>query len=117
MSDGERAGLNLYSYRPGAFDLSTVQVADLFATQAAALLDYADRVEQLSDGLQTRTDIGMAVGMLMERYGIDQNRAFAFLARNSQNRNIKLRLLARRILDGTFESTPAEDRLSQDWPQ
>jgi ANTAR domain len=52
----------------------------------------------------------------MERYDIDRDRAFAFLTRNSQHRNIKVRVLAQQITDGTFESTPTEDRGSQDWP-
>ena len=51
----------------------------------------------------------------MERYGIDRHQAFAFLTRNSQTRNIKVRVLAQRIIEGTFESTAAEDRRSRNW--
>jgi AmiR/NasT family two-component response regulator len=93
-----------------------VQLAELFATQAAAVLNYATQVEQLSVALHTRTDIGTAVGILMERYAIDRNQAFAFLMRNSNDRNIKIRVLAQHVIDGTFESTAAEDSRSQDWP-
>jgi GAF domain-containing protein len=100
----ERAGLNLYSGRTGAFDRSTVQLAELFATHAAALLDYATQVEQLSEALHTRTDIGTAVGIVMERYGIDRDQAFAFLVRSSNHRNVKIRLLAREIIGGTSHS-------------
>jgi GAF domain-containing protein len=116
LHNGERAGLNLYARTAGAFDRSTVQMAELFATHAAALLGYARQVEHLSEALHTRTDIGMAVGILMERYSIDRDRAFGFLTRNSQHRNIKVRVLAQQIIDGTFDSTPIEDRASQDWP-
>jgi AmiR/NasT family two-component response regulator len=52
----------------------------------------------------------------MERYGIDQQRAFAFLSRTSQNRNIKVRALAQHVIDGSFQSTPVEDSESQHWP-
>lgn len=114
--DREFAGLNLYARRSGAFDRSTVQFADLFATQAAALLEYAVQVEQLGEALHTRTDIGTAVGIVMERYRIDRNRAFGFLVRTSNNRNLKLRVLAQQVIDGTFASTPAEDSRSQGWP-
>jgi ANTAR domain len=93
-----------------------MHVAELFANQGGALLGYATQVEQLSSALHTRTDIGTAVGILMERYSIDQHQAFAFLSRNSQTRNIKVRVLARQIIDGTFRSTPAEDRASRHWP-
>jgi GAF domain-containing protein len=116
LHNGERAGLNMYAHRAGAFDRSTVQMAELFATQAGALLGYAAQVENLSEALHTRTQIATAVGILMERYGIDRHRAFAFVTRNSQNRNIKVRVLAQQIIDGTFQSTPAEDLDSQDWP-
>ena len=116
VHNGHRAGLNLYARRPGVFDRSTVQLAELFATQAAALLQYAVQVEQLDEALHTRTDIGTAVGIVMERYRIDRKLAFAFLVRNSNNRNLKLRVLAQQVIDGTFESTPAEDSRSQRWP-
>lgn len=107
LVDGRRrAGLNLYARTAGNFDRATVQFAELFATQAGALLGYAEQVEQLSDGLHTRTDIGTAVGIVMERYGIDRHQAFAFLARNSQNENVKLRILAQRVIDGTFRDAP-----------
>lgn len=66
LQDGERAGLNLYALRRGAFDSSTIQFAELFASQAAALLGYAVQVEQLSEALHTRTDIATAVGIVME---------------------------------------------------
>jgi len=103
LVDGKRqAGLNLYGRTAGSFDRSTVQFAELFATQAGSLLGYADQVEQLSEALHTRTDIGTAVGIVMERYRIDRHQAFAFLARNSQNENVKLRVLAQRVIDGTF---------------
>jgi len=80
------------------------------------LLGYAGQVEQLSAALHTRTDIGTAVGMLMERYRIDRNQAFGFLTRTSQNRNIKVRTLAQQLIAGTFESSALEDRGSQRWP-
>jgi AmiR/NasT family two-component response regulator len=77
---------------------------------------YVAQVEQLSETHHTRTDIGTAVGILMERYGIDRYRAFAFLTRNSSAREIKVRNLAKQVIDGTFQSTPLEDSESQEWP-
>jgi GAF domain-containing protein len=115
IHNGQTAGLNLYARKAEAFDRSTVQLAELFAAQAAALLEYAEQVEQLSEALHTRTDIGTAVGIVMERYGIDRKKAFAFLVRISNDRNIKLRVFAQRIIDGTFESSIAEDAGSQGW--
>jgi hypothetical protein len=116
IHDRETAGLNLYARTPGAFDRATVQIAELFAEQAGALLGYAAQVEQLSEALHTRSDIGTAVGIVMERYNIDRERAFAFLVRNSNNRNMKLRLLAQQVIDSTFQSTQEEDERSTEWP-
>jgi ANTAR domain/GAF domain len=115
LVDGRRrAGLNLYARTAGSFDRSTVQFAELFATQAGSLLGYAEQVEQLSEGLHTRTDIGTAVGIVMERYSIDRHQAFAFLARHSQNENTKLRVPAQRVIDGTFAGAPSAHRQSRE---
>jgi ANTAR domain/GAF domain len=98
--DGEQAGLNLYARSAHAFDPSTVQLAEMFATHAASVLRYAEQIEQLGEALHTRTDIGIAIGILMERYGLDRTQSFAYLVRNSNQRNIKLRRLARDVIDG-----------------
>ena len=116
LHDGEQAGLNLYAHASGAFDQETVQLAELFATQAAAVFQYAEQVEQLSEDLHTRTDIGTAVGIVMERYDIDRNQAFSFLVRFSQRRNVKLRVLAQAVIDGTFNATPHNNGLSRERP-
>jgi GAF domain-containing protein len=101
LVDGKRrAGLNLYARSAGTFDRSTVQFAELFATQAGAIIGYAEQVEQLSTALHTRTDIATAVGIVMEHYSIDRVQAFAFLTRTSQVRNIKIRVLALQVIDG-----------------
>jgi ANTAR domain/GAF domain len=102
LHDGDQAGLNLYARKTEAFDRSTLQLAELFATQAAALFRYVEQVEQLSEALHTRTDIGTAVGILMERYGLDRTQAFDFLVRHSQTRNVKIRVLALQVIEGTF---------------
>ena len=40
----------------------------------------------------------MAVGIVMERYGLRDDRAFAFLTRLSQDGNLKLRVVAERLI-------------------
>jgi AmiR/NasT family two-component response regulator len=75
-------------------------VAQLFAHQSAVALDYAREIDNLQEAVKTRQEIGRAVGILMERYGLNEERAFAFLARVSQNRNVKLRDLASRLVAG-----------------
>ena len=43
--------------------------------------------------------IGQAIGILMERYEMDEERAFAFLVRASSQSNIKLRDLAAELVE------------------
>jgi ANTAR domain/GAF domain len=102
VNNHERAGLNLYAHRPAAFDRSTIQLAEMFSTHASALLGYARQVETLGGAIHSRQDIGTAIGILMERYQIDRDRAFAFLTRVSSHRNTKLRIIAGEVIDGTF---------------
>jgi GAF domain-containing protein len=91
--NGTQGALNLYSGRKGAFaDLD--QVAVLFRSQAAIAIAYAHEVGNLKEALETRTTIGKAMGIVMERYQLSDERAFAFLTRLSQHRNVKLRLVA-----------------------
>jgi hypothetical protein len=104
-NDGEQAGLNLYSSHPDAFDPSTVQMAELFSVQAAALLGYVRQVGSLSQAVTTRQQIGTAVGIVMERYGLDPDHAFQFLVRLSNQSNIKLHTIAQGIIDGTRNLT------------
>jgi AmiR/NasT family two-component response regulator len=56
-------------------------------------------VVSLRAALDTRELIGIAKGMLMMRYGLDDDQAFGYLARISQDSNVKLREVARGVID------------------
>ncbi len=45
-------------------------------------------------GMRSRKVIGQAIGIIMERYGLDEDRAFGFLRRVSRQTNVKLRFVA-----------------------
>lgn len=95
---GSDGALNLYSRQVGAFqDLAVLR--ELFAHQSAMALDYAREVSNLKQAIESRQLIGQAVGMVMERYGMDEARSFALLSRLSQEQNVKLRDLARQMVD------------------
>ena len=71
------------------------------------MTDALDRkVEQLQEALERRTAIGQALGMLMERYQIDQDEAFAFLVRCSSHQNRKLYDIAVELVE--TRELPAE---------
>lgn len=92
-----RGGLNLYSTRSTA-TADAVKIAELFATHAGFALERRRYEEQLSRAISSRGLIGQAIGMMMERHQIDQDRAFQYLARESQARNVKLHAVAEQIV-------------------
>jgi GAF domain-containing protein len=95
--DGTIGGLNFYAHEPGV-DADAVQLAELFAEHAAIALGRARHEHQLNESVASRQAIGTAVGIVMERYHIDDRRAFQFLVRASSTGNIKLRTLAEELV-------------------
>ena len=91
--------LNLYSAQPRSFDPDTRAEAVAYAAHAAIALQTAQTDAHLRSGLVTRTVIGQAQGILMERLKIPANQAFAVLTRLSQQNNVKLRDVARTLVE------------------
>nr|WP_246319489.1 GAF and ANTAR domain-containing protein [Nocardioides kongjuensis] len=90
-------GLNFYSVNPG-IDPDAIQLAELFAAHASIALGRARHEHQLNESVTTRQAIGTAVGIIMERYRIPEERAFQFLVRASSTGNVKLRTIAEEIV-------------------
>ena len=90
--------LNVYSTRPDAFTDEDVHQGQVIAAMAAVALARSINDVQLATALESRTVIGQAVGMLMERYGLDEGRAFDVLRRLSSQQNTKLRELAAQVV-------------------
>lgn len=97
---GERrlGALNLYGDQPRQFSSDDAATAHLFAAHATLALTAATTVEGLQAALDTRTEIGQAQGILMERFDLDADRAFEVLRRYSQNTNMKLNEVARTLI-------------------
>jgi GAF domain-containing protein len=91
--------LSLFAERPAAFTDRDERVTTLFATLAAVALADAQRAEQLRAALDSRDLIGQAKGILMERERITAAAAFDRLAEQSQLRNVKLTVVARRLVE------------------
>ncbi len=96
-------GLNLYSRDAGTFDEDSIALAQMFAMQGAMAMGQAHTVKTLNEGMSTRQGIGQAVGLIMERYQIDEGQAFGFLVRLSQQHNVKLREIAVGIVSSANE--------------
>ncbi len=98
--DGDdSAALNLHSTEPAAFTAEARQLGELFAAHAATALGAIQEKQQLRAALGSRDIIGQAKGMIMERYRLDADEAFALLARLSQDTNTKLVEVATQIVE------------------
>ncbi|WP_375424397.1 ANTAR domain-containing protein [uncultured Friedmanniella sp.] len=76
---------------------------DLMLTAPAAATclptQHVDLGPQADAALRSRMVIGQAVGILMQRDGLDSDAAFAWLVDTSQRTNTKLREVARQLVD------------------
>lgn len=90
--------LNFYDSEPHHFDLDDEAVAHVMARHAAAALVRAHHTENLWHAIDARKRIGQAQGILMERYGLDEDQAFQVLVRYSQSKNMKLRAVAEELI-------------------
>jgi len=86
--------LNLFHTEAGAFDTDDEAIASIFARHAAVALATARQAENLWVAIDARKLVGQAQGILMERFDLDADQAFAVLLRYSQHRNLKLRAVA-----------------------
>ncbi|ADB34808.1 ANTAR domain protein with unknown sensor [Kribbella flavida DSM 17836] len=93
-----QGALNLYSSAAGAFK-DFESLSRLFAHQSATAIAYAQEIQNLNEAMHTRRTIGQAVGIVMERYKLTDQRAFAFLTRLSQDHNVKLRRVAQELVN------------------
>lgn len=99
------AALNIYSRTAGLFDPRTVTVAEGFAKTAGHALRLAVRIgteqllaEDLRAAMVNRTTIDLVCGAIMAQNRCSQKEAFAILTRASNDRNMKLHLVAEEIL-------------------
>jgi GAF domain-containing protein len=99
FTTGDSLGaLNLYSRQRHGFSSEDVDNGLALAAQVAVALSAAQTEDQLKGGLISRTVIGQAQGILMERYKLDADRAFRVLVRFSNALEVKLHEVARQIV-------------------
>lgn len=97
--EGTLGALNLYSSRVHGFDATDRDEGLALAAHIALAVSAAHRISSLGAGLDSRTLIGQAQGIVMERFDVDAPRAFALLSRLSQDGNVKLRALAGEVVE------------------
>ncbi len=102
VAAGTKVGaLNLFSDRAGAFtDESANQgmVLASFAAIAISAVQNQVRADTLAHGLDSNREIGKAIGLMMAFHKIPDTEAFELLRRTSQDMNIKLTEVARKVV-------------------
>ena len=105
VADDSLGVLNLYATKPNVFGDHDENAALLLAAHAAIALKGVTLETNLRTAVESRDVIGQAKGILMERFKIDQAKAFAMLVAASQSTNRKLRDVAE-LLATTGELKP-----------
>jgi GAF domain-containing protein len=98
-ADRTAGALNLFGYQPELWNVEAETIGTVLAAHAAAAILASREGQQLQSALSTRDRIGQAKGIIMERYTIDDVRAFEMLRQLSQDTNTKLTDVAQRVID------------------
>jgi GAF domain-containing protein len=117
VGDNVIGAINAYAYRRDAFGEHAVQLGTQFAGPAAVsvyngqLLDSAERrTNQLQRALGNRAVIDQAIGIIRSRSGGGAEEAFNRLMQLSQAQNIKLHIVAQRLVDEAVRRAQARRR-------
>lgn len=107
---GTAGVLNLYSQNQPfeeadeAIGRRFVAPASVAVANARAYAKAQAVIEQLQEALQSRDVIGQAKGIIQAREGVDADQAFERLRDMSQHRNVKLRDLAKAVVESPEET-------------
>jgi GAF domain-containing protein len=91
---GVFGALTFYATDPQAFSAEFVALAAAYGTHAGMAVGHAELEANLRVGLETREEIGRAVGIIMERHRLNPTGAFDLLVFASQRAHMKLRDVA-----------------------
>jgi GAF domain-containing protein len=101
VGDEAIGALVAYADRPGYFDERRLVEATRLADRTALCLAHVESREKarnLQLALRSSQEIGIAVGIIMERLKATEERAFDLLRTASQARHVKIRELAARVV-------------------
>lgn len=100
-ADDTIGALSLYSKQWDAFDDHDDRVAaHALAAHVAVAAAFTSEGDHLRSAVAGRTIIGQAQGMLIQRYELTPEQAFAVLTRASQHTNRKLHVIAAEMVRG-----------------
>jgi GAF domain-containing protein len=117
VGDEVIGAINTYARVRDAFDEHAVELGTQFAGPAAVsvynaqLLAHAqERTKALQRALDSRAVIDQAIGIIRSRSGVSAEVAFDRLTRMSQTENIKLHLVAERMVEEAARRALARNR-------
>lgn|SRR6185437_13112771 len=117
VGDEVIGAINSYANERDSFGEHAVRLGTQFAGPAAVsiynaqLLSRArERTEQLQRALDSRAVIDQAIGIVRSRSGVDAQVAFDRLIRMSQAENVKLHVLAERMVEEAVRRAMARQR-------
>jgi transcriptional regulator with GAF, ATPase, and Fis domain len=99
LAAGDRiyGSLSLAAGRPDAFDEESRALAAIFAANATLALAGQQWRQNMTVALSSRDVIGQAKGILMERFRLTPDAAFALLVKSSQVTHTKLRAVSEEL--------------------
>ncbi|WP_156809116.1 ANTAR domain-containing protein [Arthrobacter sp. TB 23] len=113
ISAGRQAGIGVYARRPNVFTPDMIDRFQGYATDAAIscelalkLGSYRDATADLHAAMESRTNIDIAVGIIIGQNHCTQAEAVQVLRRASSQQHLKLRALAEEIVQ-SINAEPA----------
>lgn len=98
-SESTAGALNLFGFQPTAWTAESVTTGTVLAAHAAAAVMAHRHGQQLQSALASRDRIGQAKGIIMERYSVDDVRAFEMMRTLSQDSNTPLVEIAQQVIN------------------
>lgn len=109
--------INSYSHSRDAFGEHAVQLGSQFAGPAAVSVYHArllasawERTDRLQRALKSRAVIDQAIGIIRSRTGLGAAAAFDRLTQISQSENVKLNVIAERLVEEAVRRARARQR-------
>lgn len=100
LQDGDTSGaLTLYSRTSSNFKATDLAMAQVFAHHASIAVAIATEREQLLRAVRTRSVVGQAQGILMERHGVTADHALTVLRRYATHLGQELAIVAQRYIE------------------
>lgn len=96
--EGDLGALDMYSARAQGFTEHAENVGWLLASHAAVAFSSARNNAQMRAAMETRNEVGEAVGILMERHRVVREQAFEMLRKGAGEHETRIRDVARSVV-------------------